>query len=46
MTGEASEPQKRVLELRKDYLKQANNPYRHMTGEGGAVVSLHKFPSI
>lgn len=35
----ASEQQQRVLELRKEYLKQLHNPYRHMTSEGGHVVS-------
>lgn len=32
--------QKRVLELRKEFLIKANNPYRHMTMEGGSVVSF------
>lgn len=35
-----SDAQKRVLELRKEYLKKLHNPYRHMTNEGGHVVSF------
>lgn len=31
---------KRTLELRNYFLQQTHNPYRHMTGEGGHVVSL------
>lgn len=42
----ASDPQKRVLELRKEYMRQLNNPYRHMTAEGGHVVSFTKFSSF
>lgn len=38
--------QKRVLELRKEFLIKANNPYRHMTQEGGSVVSFPEFQSI
>lgn len=29
----------RTLALRNQFLQQAHNPYRHMTGEGGHVVS-------
>jgi hypothetical protein len=36
----ASDAQKRIFELRKDYLKQLHNPYRHMTAEGGHIVSF------
>lgn len=38
-TEVVSETQKRVLELRKEYLKKLHNPYRHMTAEGGHIVS-------
>ena len=44
MSSEGVTPaQKRVLELRKEYLTKVHNPYRHMTAEGGHVVSFHKF---
>lgn len=36
----ASDQQKKILELRKEFLKQSQNPYRHMTAEGGTVVSF------
>ncbi|KAG5681716.1 hypothetical protein PVAND_011126 [Polypedilum vanderplanki] len=29
--------QKRVLELRQQFLRKSMDPYRHMTGEGGHV---------
>lgn len=35
-----TEQQKRVLELRKEFLTKMNNPYRHMTNEGGFLVML------
>lgn len=38
-----SEAQKRVLSLRKEYLQKLHNPYRHMTAEGGHVVSFFWF---
>lgn len=38
-----SEAQKRVMAIRKEYLQKVNNPYRHMTAEGGHVVSLCDF---
>lgn len=34
-----SEAQKRVQELRKEFMKQTTNPHRHAAGEGGALVS-------
>lgn len=36
----STDQQKRVLELRKEFLQKLHNPYRHMTGEGGHVVSF------
>lgn len=42
----ASGPQKRVLELRKEYMRQLENPYRHMTAEGGHIVSFTNFSSF
>lgn len=34
-----SEAQKRVQDLRKEFIKQTTNPHRHAAGEGGALVS-------
>lgn len=31
------------LELRKEYIKQINNPYKHASGEGGTLVSKIQF---
>lgn len=28
----------RRLELRKEYIKQINNPYKHATGDSGTLV--------
>lgn len=36
---EAAGVSKRTIELREQFMKQRLNPYRHMTGEGGHVVS-------
>lgn len=41
-----SDKQKRVLELRKEYLKKLHNPYRHMTAEGGHIVSFQALPGL
>jgi hypothetical protein len=35
-----TEAQKRVLSLRKEHMTKLYNPYRHMTAEGGHVVSF------
>lgn len=35
-----SDAQKRVLSLRKEFMHKFQNPYRHMTAEGGHVVSI------
>lgn len=41
------EKAKRRLALREEFLKQASNPFKHASGEGGAVVSfLSLFISI
>lgn len=29
----------RTVQLRAEFLKQAHNPHRHATGEGGTLVS-------
>lgn len=31
--------QARAMELRAEFQKQVSNPFRHASGEGGAVVS-------
>ncbi|CRK99831.1 CLUMA_CG013139, isoform A [Clunio marinus] len=43
-----SSKQKRVIELRNEYLKQINNPYRHMTAEGGHVFdpAIYRFHAM
>lgn len=38
----ATPQQQRVLELRKEYMTKLHNPYRHMTAEGGHVVSIRR----
>lgn len=32
------EKQKKCVDLRAEYQKQVTNPFRHATGEGGALV--------
>jgi hypothetical protein len=36
----AEKTQRRFF-LREEFLKQASNPHRHATGEGGVVVSIN-----
>lgn len=31
------------LELRKEYIKQIHNPYKHASGEGGTLVIKYNF---
>lgn len=38
-----TEAQLKVFTLRNEFQKQVHNPYRHMKGEGGFVVSLFTF---
>lgn len=39
----ATEAQERVFKLRNEFQRQTQNPYRHMKGEGGSVVSFQPF---
>jgi hypothetical protein len=39
----ATSAQERVFKLRNEFQKQLHNPYRHMKGEGGHIVSDNKF---
>jgi hypothetical protein len=37
--GSLAGASEKTLALRNQFLQQLNNPYRHMTGEGGHIVS-------
>ncbi|CAO1410784.1 unnamed protein product [Diamesa serratosioi] len=43
-----SEAQKRVQDLRKEFIKQTTNPHRHAAGEGGALfdTGLARFQAM